>query len=77
MCSREHIRNYVVYTQLHCFPPLSRCSIGDRRDAVVSRRQKVKELSAERAAKLQASLAWQQFDRDADEVGSLCSFYQS
>ena len=45
------------------------CSIGDRRDAVVSRRQKVKALSAERAAKLQASLAWQQFNRDADEVG--------
>ena len=44
------------------------CSIGDRRDAVVSRRQKVKELSSERAAKLQASLAWQQFNRDADEV---------
>ena len=44
------------------------CRIGDRRDAVVSRRQKVKELSSERAAKLQASLAWQQFNRDADEV---------
>ena len=44
------------------------CSIGDRRDAVVSRRQKVKELSSERASKLQASLAWQQFNRDADEV---------
>ena len=35
---------------------------------MVSRRQKVKELSSERAAKLQASLAWQQFNRDADEV---------
>ena len=35
----------------------------------MSRRQKVKELSSERAAKLQASLAWQQFNRDADEVG--------
>ena len=35
---------------------------------MVTRRQKVKELSSERAAKLQASLAWQQFNRDADEV---------
>ena len=41
---------------------------------MVSRRQKVKELSSERAAKLQASLAWQQFNRDADEVSQdLCA----
>ena len=42
--------------------------IANRRDAVVSRRQKVKALSADRAAKLLASLAWQQFNRNADEV---------
>ena len=34
----------------------------------MSKRQKVKSLSNERARKLQASLAWQQFSRDSDEV---------
>ena len=42
--------------------------IAERRDAVVSRRQRVKVLSSERAAKLQASQEWQRFHRDADEV---------
>ena len=61
----DNIMHSIVTIFLFCF---GNCSIGDRRDAVVSRRQKVKELSSERAAKLQASLAWQQFNRDADEV---------
>jgi len=43
-------------------------SIGSSKDAVVLRRQKVKQLSAGRKAQIQASLAWQQFCRDADEV---------
>ena len=47
---------------------LGNYSIDDRREAVVSKRQKVKSLSNERARKLQASLAWQQFSRDSDEV---------
>lgn len=42
--------------------------IDERREAVVAKRQKVKTLSSERARKLQASLAWQQFSRDSDEV---------
>ncbi|XP_065894234.1 spectrin beta chain, non-erythrocytic 1-like isoform X3 [Dysidea avara] len=42
--------------------------IASSRDAVVSRRQKVKQMSAERKAQIQASVAWQQFCRDADEV---------
>ena len=49
------------------------CSISQRRDAVVQRRHKVKGLEQQRTNQLQASLAWQQFNRDADEVySSLC-----
>ena len=44
--------------------------IAERRDAVITRRQKVKVVSSERGKKLQASLAWQQFRRNADEVGT-------
>ena len=44
------------------------CRIAERREAVQSRRQKVKQLSAERKAKLLDSLAWQKFCRDVDEV---------
>ena len=44
-----------------------------------SRRQKVKQLSAERKAKLLDSLAWQKFCRDVDEVSSVtrqpCDLY--
>ena len=47
-------------------------SIATRRDEVIERRQKVKGLSYERARTLQASLAWQQFRRDADEVRHMC-----
>ena len=47
--------------------------IDSRREAVVSKRQKVKSLSNERSRKLQASLAWQQFSRDSDEVSLLFS----
>ena len=47
---------------------LDNYSIDDRREAVVFKRQNVKSLSNERARKLQASLAWQQFSRDSDEV---------
>lgn len=43
--------------------------IAECREAVLSRRRKVKKLSAERASMLQASLEWQRFCRDADEVG--------
>ena len=43
-------------------------SVSGRRDAVVQRRQRVKTLEQQRASQLQASLAWQQFSRDADEV---------
>lgn len=46
-------------------------SISQRRDTVVQRRQKVKSLEQQRTSELQASLAWQQFSRDADEVTSL------
>jgi len=35
---------------------------------VVNKRQKVKKVSGDRSRKLQASLAWQQFSRDSDEV---------
>ena len=44
------------------------CRIAERREAVNSRRQRVKQLSAERKAKLLDSLAWQKFCRDVDEV---------
>lgn len=43
-------------------------SVSQRRDAVVQRRQRVKSLEQQRTSELQASLAWQQFSRDADEV---------
>ena len=51
---------------------IKRSSIASSRDAVVLRRRKVKQLSAERKAQIQASLAWQQFCRDADEVQNKC-----
>ena len=47
------------------------CRVAERRDAVNSRRQRVKQLSAERRAKLLDSLAWQKFSRDVDEVRSV------
>ena len=48
--------------------PINPFRIASRRDEVIERRQKVKGLAFERARTLQASLAWQQFRRDADEV---------
>ena len=44
------------------------CRIAARRDAIISRRQRVKQLSADRKVKLMDSLVWQRFSRDADEV---------
>ena len=44
--------------------------IATKRDAVVSRRQKVKQISSARKARLMDSVAWQQFCRDADEVSA-------
>ncbi len=52
-----------------CLYPLF-SSISQRREAVVQRRQRVKSLEHQRTNELQASLAWQQFSRDADEVPS-------
>ena len=46
-------------------------SIANCRDNIVARRQKVKQMSAERKAHIKASLAWQQFSRDADEVSNI------
>ena len=61
-----------LVTQAH-----SHYSIANCRDDIVARRQKVKEMSAERKAHIKASLAWQQFTRDADEVSNimLCTIY--
>ena len=56
------------------------CSIETCREGVVNKRQKVKKASGERSRKLQASLAWQQFSRDSDEVrdstGNIISQYR-
>ena len=48
------------------------CSIDSCREAVVNKRLRVKQQSADRAKKLHASLNWQQFSRDSDEVSSTC-----
>ena len=62
-----YVPNYShVITYAGFFNPF--VSVSDRRDAVVQRRQRVKTLEQQRASQLQASLAWQQFSRDADEV---------
>ena len=58
--------SHLMYVNFHTSVAYSR--IASSRDAVVSRRQKVKQMSAERKAQIQASVAWQQFCRDADEV---------
>ena len=55
----------IQYLRWNCFVYYS---IANRRNSVVARRQKVKQMSAERKAHIKASLAWQQFCRDADEV---------
>lgn len=44
--------------------------IAERRDAVTDRRQKVKAFALDRSKKLEASLGWQKFCSDADEVSS-------
>ena len=51
-----------------CILYFSEFRIAERRDAVIARRQKLKTVSAARAKKLQDSLAWQNFKRDANEV---------
>jgi spectrin beta len=47
--------------------------IAARRDAIISRRQRVKQMSADRKSKLLDSLVWQKFSRDADEVSAWIS----
>ena len=60
----------VLYIHVIVYVLIS-CRVAERRDAVNSRRQRVKQLSAERRAKLLDSLAWQKFSRDVDEVRRL------
>ena len=74
--SGMYVRMYVcvyihiyVRTSVCIFIPCDR--IAARRDAIISRRQRVKQMSADRKTKLLDSLVWQKFSRDADEVRSM------
>ena len=65
-------KNCIAYISTYIFY----CSIANCKETIVARWQKVKQMMAERKAQIMASLAWQQFSRDADEVSDISFTYK-